>query len=149
MAPLKLTTLPRLVGSNGSSFKDFSIVFLLSDWLKLNHLKSRMECGFSDIFSRSTLAETIGVTNCAASFGAKNVQKTTFEVAEMILGPTEPTKMDSKSTTIIITLARDTKLENFTPHGSSFFCIGLKLMQFLPGLTRCDRVASYKLLLTV
>ena len=48
-----------------------------------------MECGFSDIFSRhicSTVAETIGVTNNAASFGAKNVQKTTFEAAEMMLG---------------------------------------------------------------
>ena len=48
--------------------------FLLPDWLKLNHLKSRMECGFSDIFSRHicfTEAETIGVTNYAASFGAK------------------------------------------------------------------------------
>ena len=49
-----------------------------------------MECGFSDIFSRhicSNVAETIGVTNNPASFGAKNVQKTTFEAAEMILGP--------------------------------------------------------------
>ena len=48
--------------------------FLLLDWLKLNNLKSRMECGFSDIFSChicSTVAETIGVTNYAASFGAK------------------------------------------------------------------------------
>ena len=72
---------------HGSSFKGFSIVFLLPDWLKLNHLKSRMEC---DIFSRhicSTIAETISVTNYAASFGAKNVQKITFEAAEMMLGP--------------------------------------------------------------
>ena len=56
----------------------------------MNHLKSRMECGFSDIFSRhfcSTVAETVGVTNNPESFGAKNVQKTTFEAAEMILGP--------------------------------------------------------------
>ena len=71
--------------------KIFLLFFLLPDWLKLNHLKSRMECGFSDIFSRricSTVAETIGVTNYAASFGVKkNVQKTTFETAEMILGP--------------------------------------------------------------
>ena len=59
---------------HGSSFKGFSIVFLLPDWLKLNHLKSRMECGFSDIFSRhfcSTVAETIGVTINQASFGPK------------------------------------------------------------------------------
>ena len=50
-----------------------------------------MECGLSDIFSRyicSTVAETIGVTNYTASFFcAKNVQKTKFEAAEMILGP--------------------------------------------------------------
>ena len=71
-------------------FYCFPIVFLLSDWLKLNQLKSRMEYGFSDIFSRhicSTVAETTGVTNYVARFGAKNVQKTTFEAAEMILDP--------------------------------------------------------------
>ena len=54
--------------------KAFLLFFLLPDWLKLNHLKSRMECGFPDIFSRhfcSTVAETIGVTKYAASFGAK------------------------------------------------------------------------------
>ena len=70
--------------------KAFLLFFLLPDWPKLNHLKSRMEYGFSDIFSRhicSTVAETIGVTNYAASFGAKNVQKTTFQAAEMIVGP--------------------------------------------------------------
>ena len=64
--------------------------FLLPDWLKLNHLKSRMECGFSDIFSLhicSIVAETIVVTSYVASFGGKNVQKTTFEAAEMMLGP--------------------------------------------------------------
>ena len=70
--------------------KVFLLFFLLPDWLKLNHLKSRMECGFSDIFSRhfcSTVAETIGVTINPASFGAKNCSETTFEAAEMILGP--------------------------------------------------------------
>ena len=69
--------------------KAFLLFFLLPDWLKLN-LKSRMECGFSDIFSChicSTEAKTIGVANYAASFGAKNVQKTTFEAAKMMLGP--------------------------------------------------------------
>ena len=58
-----------------------------------------MECGFSDIFSRhirSTVAETMGVTNYAASFGAKNVQKTTFEAAEMILGPWNQQKFKFK-----------------------------------------------------
>ena len=62
------------VGSMEAPSKAFLLFFLLSDWLKLNHLKSRMECGFSDIFSRhicSTVAETIGVTNYTASFGVK------------------------------------------------------------------------------
>ena len=80
----------RFAGSTEAPSKAFLLFFLLPDWLKLNHLKSRMECGFSDIFSRhicSTVAETIGVTNNPASFGAKNVQKTTFEADEMILGP--------------------------------------------------------------
>ena len=56
--------------------KAFLLFFLLLDWLKLNHLQSRMECGFSDIFWRhicSTEAETIGVTSYAASFGAKKM----------------------------------------------------------------------------
>ena len=73
-----------------ASSKAFLLFFLLHDWLKLNHLKSRMECGFSDIFSRhicSIVAETIGVTNYAGSFGAEIAQKTTFEAAEMMLGP--------------------------------------------------------------
>ena len=67
--------------------KAFLLFFLLPDWLKLNHLKSRMECGFSDTFSRhicSTVAETITTQQVLAR---KNVQKTTFEAAEMILGP--------------------------------------------------------------
>ena len=55
-------------------FQRLFYCFLLPDWLKLDHLKSRMECGFSDIFSChicSTVADTIGVTNSQASFGAK------------------------------------------------------------------------------
>ena len=63
-----------IVGSMETPSKVFLLFFLLPDWLKLNHFKSRMECGFSDIFSRhfcSTVAETIGVTNYAAGFGAK------------------------------------------------------------------------------
>ena len=75
---------------HGSSFKGFSIDFLFSDWLKLNHLKSRIECGFSDIFSShfcSTLVETIGFTTTQQVLARKNVQKTTFEAAEMILSP--------------------------------------------------------------
>ena len=62
------------------------LFFFFFDWLKLNRLQSRMECGFSRHIC-STVAETIGVTNYAASFGAKNVQKTTFEAAEITLGP--------------------------------------------------------------
>ena len=72
---------------HGSSFKSFSIVFLFSDWLKSNHLRSRIEHGFLDIFSRhicSIVTKIIRVTNYATSFGAKNVQKTKFEAAEMI-----------------------------------------------------------------
>ena len=57
--------------------KAFLLFFLLPDWLKLNHLRSRMDCGFS----------ATGVTNYAESLGAKDVKKTTFEAAEMILGP--------------------------------------------------------------
>ena len=70
-----------------SSFKGFSIVFLLLFScfyrLKLDHLKSRMECGFSDIFSRhicSTVADTIGVTNYASSFGAKKCSENHISV---------------------------------------------------------------------
>ena len=40
------------VGSMEAPSKAFLLSFLLPDWLKLNHLKSRMECRFSDIFSR-------------------------------------------------------------------------------------------------
>ena len=69
-------TLLIFVGSMEAPSKAFLLFFLLLDWLKLDHLKSRMECGFSDIFSRHicpTVAETIGVTNNAASFGAKKM----------------------------------------------------------------------------
>ena len=79
-----------LVGFTEAPSKVFLLFFLLPDWLKLNHLKSRKESGFSDIFSRHfcfTVAKTIGLTNYATSFGAKNVQKTTTDAAEMILGP--------------------------------------------------------------
>ena len=39
------------VGSTEAPSKVFLLFFLLPDWLELNHHKSRMECGFSDIFS--------------------------------------------------------------------------------------------------
>ena len=41
-----------IVGSTEAPSEAFLLFFLLPDWLKLNHLKRRMECGFSDIFSR-------------------------------------------------------------------------------------------------
>ena len=62
------------VGSMEAPSKAFLLFFLLPDWLQLNHLKSRIECGFSDIFPRhfcSTVAKTVGLTNYAARFGAK------------------------------------------------------------------------------
>ena len=39
-----------IIGSMEAPSKAFLLFFLLPDWLKLNHLKTRMECGFSDIF---------------------------------------------------------------------------------------------------
>ena len=66
------------VGSMEAPSKAFLLLFLLPDWLKLNRLKSRMECGFSDIFLChicSTVAETIGVTNYAVSFGSKKCSR--------------------------------------------------------------------------
>ena len=66
--------IPSLLSSMEAPSKAFLLFFLLPDWLKLNRLKSRMECGFSDIFSRyicSTVAKTIGVTIYTAGFGMK------------------------------------------------------------------------------
>ena len=66
----------KVVGSMEAPSKAFLIFFMLPNWLKLNNFKSRMECGFSDIFSRhicSTVAETIGVTTMQQIFGVKNV----------------------------------------------------------------------------
>ena len=64
-----------VVGSIEAPSKAFLLLFLLPNWLKLNHLRSWMECGFWDIFCRicSTVAETIGVTNNTANFGAKKM----------------------------------------------------------------------------
>ena len=58
-----------------ASSKILLLRFLFSDWLKSNHLKSRIEHGFLDIFSRNicgaVVTETIRVTNNATSFGVK------------------------------------------------------------------------------
>ena len=42
--------LNRVVGSTEAPLKAFLVFFLFSDWLKSNHLRSRIECGFLDIF---------------------------------------------------------------------------------------------------
>ena len=38
------------VGSTEALSEVFLLFFLLPDWLKLNHLKSQMECGFQTFF---------------------------------------------------------------------------------------------------
>ena len=79
-----------IFGSTEAPSKVLLLFFLLSDWLKSSHLKSRIEHGFLDIFLLhicSSLRETIRVTNNATSFGAKNVQKIKIEAAEMVLDP--------------------------------------------------------------
>ena len=45
-----------IVGSMEAPAKVFLLFLVLSDWLKLIHLKSRMECGFSDIFRAISVA---------------------------------------------------------------------------------------------
>ena len=73
-SPLLIGYLSAYCWFHESFFKCFLLFFLFSDWLKSNHLKSRIEGGFLDIFSChicSAVTETIGVTNYATSFGAK------------------------------------------------------------------------------
>ena len=56
----------------------------------MSNPKSRIECGFLNIFFAPYLLhrkKTTRVTNYATSFGAKNVQKTKFEAAEIIVDP--------------------------------------------------------------
>ena len=63
-----------IVGSMESLSKVFLLFFLFSDWLKSNPLRSQVERGFLDIFSRhicSAVAKTVRVANYATSFGAK------------------------------------------------------------------------------
>ena len=79
------------VGSTEAPSKVFLLFFLFSDWVKSNHLRSRIKRGFLDIFSRhicNAVIETIRVTNYVTSFGAKKCSaKTKFVAAEMILDP--------------------------------------------------------------
>ena len=78
-----------IVGSMEALSKAFLLFFLPPDWPKLNHLKVEWNVVFqTDIFSRhfcSTVAKTIGLTNYAASFGAKKCSENQIEAAEMIL----------------------------------------------------------------
>ena len=86
-----------LVGPTEALSRVFLLFFLFSDWLMSNHLKSRIECGFLDIFSRhicSTVKKTIRVTNFATSFGAKKCSEDQVRSwhAEMIVATfVEPT----------------------------------------------------------
>ena len=48
---LSLFSVVNVVGSIEAPSNAFLLFFLLSDWLKLNHLRSRTECSFSDIFA--------------------------------------------------------------------------------------------------
>ena len=41
---------PKKFGTCTNSFKGFSIVFLFSDWLKSNHLRSKIERVFGHFF---------------------------------------------------------------------------------------------------
>ena len=71
---LDFSQLQSVVGSTEAPSNTFLLFFLFSDWLKSNHLTSRMKRGFFDIISHgicSALTETIRVTNYATSFGAK------------------------------------------------------------------------------
>ena len=58
----RFTVDTEIVGSTEAPSKVFLLFFLFSDWLKSNHLRSRVERGFMDIFSRhicSAVTETI------------------------------------------------------------------------------------------
>ena len=77
-----------LVGSVEALSKVFLFLFLFSGWLKSNHLRKRIECDLLGMLSRhicSAVTEIIRVTNYATSLARKNVQKTKFEAAKMIL----------------------------------------------------------------
>ena len=49
--PAFIPTLILTVGFTEALSKVFLLFFLFSDWLKSNHLRSRIECDFLDIFS--------------------------------------------------------------------------------------------------
>ena len=45
-----------IVGSTEAPSKAFLLFFLFSDWIKSNHLRSRIERGFLDIFRAMSVA---------------------------------------------------------------------------------------------
>ena len=75
---------------HGSSFKGFSVGFPVF-WLpKFESSQKSNWTWCMDIFLRhicSAVTEKIWMTNYTTRFGAKNVQKTKFEAAAMILDP--------------------------------------------------------------
>ena len=74
-----------IVGSMEAPSKAFLLFFLLPDWLKLNHLKNRMEC-FRHFFVPYLFHRTGNNRRDKQVLARKHVQKTIFEAAEMILG---------------------------------------------------------------
>ena len=75
------------VGFTEAPSKVFLLFFLFSDWLKSNHLRSRIECGFLDISSPHISDNNTSDKLRNKFWREKNVQKTKFEAAEMILDP--------------------------------------------------------------
>ena len=81
-----------VVGSMEALSKFFLLFFLFSDWLKLNHLRSRIERGFLDIFSRH-ICSTVKKDNTSDKLRNKFWREKMFRKqssklpAEMILDP--------------------------------------------------------------
>ena len=87
----------KTAGSTEAPSKVFLLFFLFSDWLKSNHLRSPIECGFLDIFSRhicGAVTETIRVTNYATSFGAKKCSENQVRSCWDDSWSVEPTKKE-------------------------------------------------------
>ena len=76
----------------------FSIVFLLSDWLKSSHLRSLIERGFLDILSRHifcAVTETIRVTNYTTN-ALKLIEKCFLDLRNIFLNQENVRKFVSK-----------------------------------------------------
>ena len=54
-------------------FQGFLLFFLFSDWLMSNHLKSQIECGFLDIFSRHICCTVKNNTNIMQQVLARKI----------------------------------------------------------------------------